>query len=222
MKSRAGHAEILNKSGSQSAPQADPPHHSCMPASVHLPYRIALVDSDALQRLCTTNTLQATGIVAWSAFERPEQFAAALRAGQQFDLALVHEALHERGLLATRLAPHLVRPLPLLLPLPRGGWRGPVLRGYFGAGIAAYDIFAGLFGRGRGMPLHRHLSASAARRLFPSLRGDTIGGAIRFYDAQVDDARLVTTLARTAASLGAAVVTSARPVWRMSRRACQA
>jgi glycerol-3-phosphate dehydrogenase len=39
---------------------------------------------------------------------------------------------------------------------------------------------------------------------------DTVGGAIRYYDAQVDDARLVTTLARTAASLGAAVVTSVR------------
>src|SRR5690606_3728997 len=61
-----------------------------------------------------------------------------------------------------------------------------------------------------GMPLHRHLTAAGARRIFPSLRDDTIGGAIRYYDAQVDDARLVTTLARTAASMGAAVVTSVR------------
>src|SRR5690606_29202816 len=58
--------------------------------------------------------------------------------------------------------------------------------------------------------LHRHLTATAARRIFPSLRNDTVGGAIRYFDAQVDDARLVTTLARTAASLGAAVVTSVR------------
>jgi glycerol-3-phosphate dehydrogenase len=100
--------------------------------------------------------------------------------------------------------------MPFLLPLPRERVRGGLLRGYYGAGVATYDIFAGLFGTGRGMPLHRHLSTGAARRIFPSLRTDTVGGAIRYFDAQVDDARLVTTLARTAASLGAAVVTSAR------------
>jgi glycerol-3-phosphate dehydrogenase len=64
----------------------------------------------------------------------------------------------------------------------------------------------------RGMPLHRHLSRTGARRLFPSLREDALSGAIQYYDGQVDDARLVVTLARTAASLGAAVVTSARAV----------
>src|SRR5690606_31257950 len=83
-------------------------------------------------------------------------------------------------------------------------------RCYYGAGVALYDAFAGLIGRGRGMPLHRHLGRAAARRWFPSLRPDAATGAIRFYDGQVDDARLVVTLARTAASLGAAVVTSAQ------------
>ena len=73
-------------------------------------------------------------------------------------------------------------------------------------------MFAGVFGHGRGMPLHRHLTREGARRLFPSLRGDVTTGAIRYYDGQVDDARLVVTLARTAASLGAAMVTSARAV----------
>ncbi|BCJ66082.1 hypothetical protein Prubr_31030 [Polymorphospora rubra] len=62
------------------------------------------------------------------------------------------------------------------------------------------------------MPLHRHLSREGARRIFPSLRADAVGGAIRYYDGQMDDARLVVNLARTAASLGAAVVTSARAV----------
>ena len=62
------------------------------------------------------------------------------------------------------------------------------------------------------MPLHRHLTRDGARRLFPSLRADAVTGAIRYYDGQVDDARLVVNLARTAASLGAAVVTSARVI----------
>jgi glycerol-3-phosphate dehydrogenase len=123
----------------------------------------------------------------------------------------VHEALTERGLLTSRLAPHLVRPVPILVPLetaspPARVWH----RLYYGLGVAAYDVFAGLFGQGRGMPLHRHLTRDGARHLFPSLRADKITGAIRYYDGQVDDARLVVNLARTAASLDAAVVTSAR------------
>jgi glycerol-3-phosphate dehydrogenase len=110
-----------------------------------------------------------------------------------------------------------VRPVPILVPLTGG--TGPAAwparawqRAYYGAGVAAYDAFAGVVGRGRGMPLHRHLSRDGARRLFPSLRADALTGAIRYYDGQVDDARLVVTLARTAASLGAAVVTSTRAV----------
>ncbi|MDT4992065.1 MAG: glycerol-3-phosphate dehydrogenase, partial [Actinoplanes sp.] len=105
----------------------------------------------------------------------------------------------------------LVRPVPILVPLPAGSPAARVWqRAYYGLGVAAYDVFAGLFGTGRGMPLHRHLTRAGARRIFPSLRADTISGAIRYFDGQVDDARLVVNLARTAASLGAAVVTSAR------------
>jgi CheY-like chemotaxis protein len=86
-----------------------------MSASIHLPYRIAVIDSDALQRLCTTHTLQASGIVAWSAFERPEQLAVALRAGQQFDLVLV--GLHADAaemMVRLRQIPAVERGLPLM------------------------------------------------------------------------------------------------------------
>src|SRR4029450_9498423 len=105
----------------------------------------------------------------------------------------------------------LVRPVPILVPLPPAN---PVARAwhraYYGTGVAAYDVFAGVFGSGRGMPLHRHLTRDGARHLFPSLRADKITVATRYFDGQVDDARLVVNLACTAASLGAAVVTSAR------------
>ena len=134
-----------------------------------------------------------------------------LRYLEQLELHLVHEALTERGLLSTRIAPHLVRPVPILVPLPASAPPARIWhRSYYGLGVAAYDAFAGVFGTGRGMPLHRHLSRDGARHLFPSLRADRIAGAIRYYDGQVDDARLVVNLARTAASLGAAMVTSAR------------
>ncbi len=165
---------------------------------------------DAASRGLSVALIEARDLASGTSSRSSKLVHGGLRYLEQLDLSLVHEALQERGLLATRLAPHLVRPMPFLLPLPRQAWRGGLLRGYYGAGVAAYDAFAGLLGGGRGMPLHRHLSATAARRVFPSLRTDTVGGAIRYYDAQVDDARLVTTLARTAASLGAAVVTSVR------------
>jgi glycerol-3-phosphate dehydrogenase len=62
------------------------------------------------------------------------------------------------------------------------------------------------------MPRHKHLSRAGTRRLFPSLREELVAGAIRYYDGQVDDARYVATMARTAASLGAAILPSARVV----------
>jgi glycerol-3-phosphate dehydrogenase len=167
---------------------------------------------DAASRGLSVALVEARDLASGTSSRSSKLVHGGLRYLQQFDLGLVHEALKERGLLATRLAPHLVRPMPFLIPLPRQPWHSSLLRGYYGAGVALYDAFAGVSGGGRGMPLHRHLSTGAARRIFPSLRHDTVGGAIRYFDAQVDDARLVTTLARTAASLGAAVVTSARAV----------
>jgi glycerol-3-phosphate dehydrogenase len=165
---------------------------------------------DAASRGLKVALIEARDLAAGTSSRSSKLIHGGLRYLEQLDLGLVHEALRERGLLATRLAPHLVRPMPFLLPLPPEGWRRSVLRGYFGAGIALYDGFAGVFGGVRGMPMHRHLGASAARQAFPSLRPDAVGGAIRYFDAQVDDARLVTSLARTAASLGAVVVTSVK------------
>ncbi|MEV4759062.1 glycerol-3-phosphate dehydrogenase/oxidase [Micromonospora sp. NPDC049559] len=172
---------------------------------------------DAASRGLKVALVEARDLAAGTSSRSSKLIHGGLRYLEQLEFHLVHEALTERGLLATRLAPHLVRPVPILVPLPAAGgvtglpqraWR----RSYYGAGVAAYDAFAGAFGGGRGMPLHRHLTREGARRLFPSLRADAVAGAIRYYDGQVDDARLVVTLARTAASLGATVVTSARAV----------
>ncbi|WP_328349018.1 glycerol-3-phosphate dehydrogenase/oxidase [Micromonospora sp. NBC_00421] len=172
---------------------------------------------DAASRGLKVALVEARDFAAGTSSRSSKLIHGGLRYLEQLEFHLVHEALTERGLLATRLAPHLVRPVPFLIPLPAGkGLRDLPARlfrrSYYGAGVAAYDAFAGLFGTGRGMPLHRHLSREGARRVFPSLRADALAGAIRYYDGQVDDARLVVTLARTAASLGATVVSSARAV----------
>ena len=126
-----------------------------------------------------------------------------LRYLEMLDFGLVREALQERGLLLTTLAPHLVRPVPFLYPLHHT-WERP----YVGAGLLLYDGMAavGSAKRGQsdmGVPRHRHLIRRGLARLAPDLRTEDLTGAIRYYDCQVDDARLVSTIARTAADLGA-------------------
>ena len=178
---------------------------------------------DAASRGLSVALVESRDLAAGTSSRSSKLIHGGLRYLEQFEFGLVHEALHERGLLTTRLAPHLVRPVPILVPLTATQAHGALAtakvlghrawqRAYLGSGVALYDVFAGLVGQGRGMPPHRHLTKASARRLFPSLREDILTGAIRYYDGQVDDARYVATMARTAASLGAAMVTSAAAV----------
>jgi glycerol-3-phosphate dehydrogenase len=125
-----------------------------------------------------------------------------LRYLEQLDIELVREALHERRLLVEKIAPHLVHPTPFLLPLKRRAWD----RVYLGSGLLLYDALAGLT---PAMPRHRHLSRRACLQAIPSLRDDALAGGIRFYDAQVDDARFSLMLTRTATALGAVCVSAA-------------
>jgi glycerol-3-phosphate dehydrogenase len=131
-----------------------------------------------------------------------------LRYLEMLDFRLVREALKERGLLLDRLAPHLVRPVPFLYPLTGHVWE----RGYAGSGVALYDAMSLSSGHGRGLPPHRHLTRRHALRIAPSLRKDALVGAIQYYDAQVDDARFVATLVRTAVTYGAEAANRARVV----------
>ena len=126
-----------------------------------------------------------------------------LRYLEMLDVALVREALEERGLLLTRLAPHLVKPVSFLYPLTHRGWE----RAYIGAGLATYDLIARAGKYDVGLPRHRHLTRRQVRRVAPDLRNDVLVGALRYYDAQVDDARLVLAIARTAAAHGALCAT---------------
>ena len=119
-----------------------------------------------------------------------------LRYLEQYDFKLVREALHERELMVTTLAPHLVKPVAFLYPLHEK-YRE---RTYVGAGLALYDILRGFQ---RALPWHKHLSEKKLAAIAPSLRGDLINGAIKYFDAQVDDARHTLAIARTAARHGA-------------------
>jgi glycerol-3-phosphate dehydrogenase len=113
------------------------------------------------------------------------------------DLRLVFEASRERGILL-RIAPHLVRPLPFIIPVYSGARVPPwKLR----AGMWLYDGLA-LF---RNVQRHRWLSPREALRADPGLRQKGLRGAGLYFDAQTDDARLVLATARSAARAGALV-----------------
>lgn len=125
---------------------------------------------------------------------------------EQLDFRLVREALIERGLLLQRIAPHLVKPVRFLYPLKKRITE----RAYVGAGMLLYDIFSYTGGRPPGVPHHRHLSKTQVKRLIPSIADDALVGGITYYDAQVDDARYVSTLVRTASFYGAHVASRVR------------
>ncbi len=125
---------------------------------------------------------------------------------EQLDFRLVREALIERGLLLQRIAPHLVKPVRFLYPLTK-----PVIeRLYVGAGMLLYDLFSFSGGRPSGVPHHRHLSKRQVMRAAPSLAHSACIGGLAYYDAQVDDARYVANLARTASFYGAHVASRLR------------
>ncbi len=122
-----------------------------------------------------------------------------LRYLENLDIELVREALHERRLLVEKIAPHLVHPTAFLFPLKHRAWD----RFYMGSGLFLYDALAGLH---PAVPHHRHLTRRSCLEAVPSLRSDSLTGGIRYFDAQVDDARFSLVLARTAAAYGALCV----------------
>ena len=160
---------------------------------------------DAASRGVSVALVEARDWAAGTSSRSSKLIHGGLRYLEQLNFRLVREALKERGLMLTTLAPHLVRPVPFLIPLQHW-WQRP----YYGAGVALYDLFATAPGVSRGVPLHRHLTRRTALRLMPALRPEALRGAIQYFDGQVDDARHTLAVARTARAYGAALVSSAR------------
>ena len=157
---------------------------------------------DAVTRGLSTGLVEARDFASGTSSRSSKLIHGGLRYLEMLDFELVHEALQERGLLLRTIAPHLVRPVPFMYPLTKPGWE----RFYVGSGVALYDGLAFGVGQGSGMPRHRHLTKKKALALMPSLRPDALTGAVQYYDAQLDDARFVLELARTASRYGATCV----------------
>jgi glycerol-3-phosphate dehydrogenase len=155
---------------------------------------------DAATRGLSTALVEARDFASGTSSRSSKLLHGGLRYLEQLDFRLVREALRERDLMLTRLAPHLARPVSFLYPLTRHGWE----RIYVGAGLTLYDTMGGA----RSLPRHRHHTRTGARALAPALRRDALVGGVRYYDAQCDDARHTLTLVRTAAAYGAIVRSS--------------
>lgn len=111
---------------------------------------------------------------------------------QQGNIALVMDALKERGLLLKN-APHLVYNQAFVVPDYRW-WERP----FYGIGLKLYDVLAGQLGFGAS----KILSKKETLDRIPTLKTDGLKGGVIYYDGQFDDARLAVTLARTMESLG--------------------
>lgn len=126
------------------------------------------------------------------------------------DVGLALESARERGVLLSTTAPHLVRPLPMVVPLGDDlGRRDSLL---FDAGHRVGDGLRLVAGTRRAtLPGPRRLGIPETSRLLPAVRRRGLRGGLLNWDGQLeDDARLVVALARTAASYGAKVLTRVR------------
>jgi glycerol-3-phosphate dehydrogenase len=133
-----------------------------------------------------------------------------LRYLQNFDLGLVREALLERQLMVA-LAPHLVKPLPLVVP----AFDGAKLDRLVGVGLNLYDVMSvdrirrrrGRDGDGESTSWspdrHRIIPGEEVLELLPALAGREPTSGYLFYDCQTDDARLVMTVLAEAERFGA-------------------
>ena len=163
---------------------------------------------DAATRGLSVGLVEARDFASGTSSRSSKLVHGGLRYLEMLDFRLVAEALGERSLLIDKLAPHLVKPVPFLYPLTHRVWE----RFYAGSGVALYDSMALLSGRSRGVPRHRHLTRTGARRIMPALRKDALVGALHYYDGQVDDARHTMFLSRTAAAYGAHVASRTRVI----------
>lgn len=168
------------------------------------------VSLDAVTRGLTTVAVDAHDLAFGTSRWSSKLVHGGLRYLAHGRLGVAHESAVERGILMEVTAPHLTRPLPMLIPLMSSVSRSQA--GLTRLGLRAGDVLRVSAHTGaETLPRPRRVSATEALRMAPALRRDGLRGGLLSWDGQLeDDARLVTTVARTAASYGAHVRTRAR------------
>ena len=112
---------------------------------------------DAVTRGLRTGLVEARDFASGTSSRSSKLFHGGLRYLEQLNFALVAEALKERELMMTRIAPHLVHPVAFLYPLSHRAWERP----YVATGIAMYDQMGGA----RSVPRQKHLTKSGTMKI---------------------------------------------------------
>jgi len=161
---------------------------------------------DAASRGLRTALIERDDFASGTSSKSSKLVHGGIRYLQQGDVRLVYEALAERQILR-RNAPHLVKVLPFLIPIfSTKGVVNRKLARAMGTAMWMYDLTGGL----RIGKMHKRVSKKQALEWFPTLPAEKLMPSYLYYDAEADDARLVVTVARTAAlRFGATVVNRA-------------
>ena len=160
---------------------------------------------DAAARGLKTALVEKRDFAAGTSSRSTKLIHGGLRYLEQFDVALVREALLERSVLA-RIAPHQTEAFPFVIPIyadRRRNYDHPLM---MRAGLFLYDLLAGRQNFAR----HRRLSKKEALRLAPQLDPNGLKGAFLYYDALTNDSRLVVEIVKAAHQHGAAIANYAK------------
>jgi len=156
---------------------------------------------DAASRGLSVVLVEAGDLAIGTSSRSGKTFHGGLRYLEQLNFKLVAHAIAERDLMLKTVCPHMAWPEAFVFPLT-SRWQRP----YVGAGITLYDLF-GL--PGGAVPLQKHFSRAGLKAHIPSIDDQVAVGGIRYYDALMDDARHTLAVVRTAARLGAKVISGA-------------
>ena len=151
---------------------------------------------DAASRGYRTLLLEQHDFAKGSSSRSTKLIHGGLRYLQQGNIALVLEALRERGRLCQN-APHLIYHRAFFVPSYKW-WEGP----FYGIGLKIYDMLAGKLG----LEPSKQLSREETLGALPNLEPEGLRGGSVYYDGQFDDSRLALTLAQTAVDHGATAI----------------
>lgn len=151
---------------------------------------------DAASRSLKTLLVEQSDFAKGTSSRSTKLIHGGLRYLQQGNIALVLEALRERGRLCQN-APHLIYHRAFFVPSYHW-WQGP----FYGIGLKIYDMLAGKLG----LEPSKHLSREETLDTLPTLDPEDLRGGTIYYDGQFDDSRLAISLAQTAVDQGASVI----------------
>ncbi|HWL64802.1 MAG TPA: glycerol-3-phosphate dehydrogenase/oxidase [Actinomycetota bacterium] len=154
---------------------------------------------DAASRGLTVGLVERLDFASGTSSKSSKLIHGGLRYLEQREFGLMREACTERDLLR-RLAPHLVEPVPFVLPASHRSTRAK-----YGVGLWAYDALASF----RNLKVHKHLDGPEVERMVPPLPRGKIRGGYVFYDCRTDDVRLVMEVLVQAVRYGAIAVNHA-------------